>query len=220
MASIESEAQLPAAYRIGRGAVQAGSQCPAAEAALIFGRSGGGYDCRHSIWPAGPTAMRHHALATAFAAFVALAGFGTAASAQPASAPAAAPAAPTLRLSAQATRSVALDEMVDRLAEDHANARLLAQGLAAIDGVLLDPDLVQTNIVYFDVDPSKLDASSLSAALLERGVLINPTGTHRLRAVTNYQVSAADVETVLGAIEEVLAGGQRTDGASAAMLYR
>ncbi len=115
---------------------------------------------------------------------------------------------------------VALDEMVDRLAADHANARLLAQGLAAIDGVLLDPALVQTNIVYFDLDPSKMDAPSLSAALGERGVLINPTGSQRLRAVTNYQVSAADVETVLGAVEEVLAGGERAASGPAAMVYR
>lgn len=115
---------------------------------------------------------------------------------------------------------VALDEMVDRLAEDHANARVLAQGLAAIDGVLLDPELVQTNIVYFDLEPSRMDASSLSAALVERGVLINATGSHRLRAVTNYQVSAADVETVLGAIEEVIAGGERAASGPAAMLYR
>ena len=57
---------------------------------------------------------------------------------------------------------VALDEMVNRLAEDHANARLLARGLAAIDGVLLDPDRVQTNIVYFDLDPARLDAAALA----------------------------------------------------------
>jgi threonine aldolase len=104
---------------------------------------------------------------------------------------------------------VALDEMVDRLAEDHANARLLAQGLAGIDGVLLDPQSVQTNIIYFDVDPgqhpAQRTAPQVSAGLAQRGVLMNPTGAQRLRAVTNYQVSAADVETVLGAMEEILA---------------
>jgi threonine aldolase len=115
---------------------------------------------------------------------------------------------------------VALDEMVDRLAEDHANARMLAQGLAAIDGVLLDPALVQTNIIYFDLDPARMDAPSLSAALAQRGVLINPTGSQRLRAVTNYQVSATDVETVLGAIEDVLAGDERVVGGPTTMLYR
>lgn len=62
--------------------------------------------------------MRHLASIAVFAAFVVLAGFGTAASAQPAAAPAAVPAAPTLRLSAQATRSVALDEMVVVLASE------------------------------------------------------------------------------------------------------
>ncbi len=68
-----------------------------------------------------------------------------------------------------------------------------------------------------------MDAASLSAALAERGVLINPTGSHRLRAVTNYQVSAADVETVLGAIEEVLAGwrtsGKGPDGHAVSLAY-
>ncbi len=97
---------------------------------------------------------------------------------------------------------VALDEMVDRLAEDHANARLLAQGLAATAGIELDPTAVETNIVYFDVDCAAQTAAQLSAALAHRGVLMNPTGSQRLRAVTNYQVTTADIEVVLGAIEE------------------
>jgi threonine aldolase len=115
---------------------------------------------------------------------------------------------------------VALDEMVDRLADDHANARRLAYGLAAIDGVILDPSAVQTNIVYFDLAAGAIDAPALSAALAAHGVLINPTGPQRLRAVTNYQISAADIETVLGAVEEVLQRGVRAEGGQAAMLYR
>jgi threonine aldolase len=115
---------------------------------------------------------------------------------------------------------VALDEMVERLAEDHANARILAQGLAALDGVFLDPGAVVTNIVYFDLDTGKMDAPALSAALAQRGVLMNPTGAQRLRAVTSYQVSSADVETVLAAIEEVLAGTEHVKAGPAAMLYR
>lgn len=101
---------------------------------------------------------------------------------------------------------VALDEMLPRLAEDHANARLLARGLAAIDGIALDADAVQTNIVYFDVVAPAMSAADLSVALAERGVLINPTGPQRLRAVTNCQVSAADIEVVLGAVEEGVNG--------------
>jgi threonine aldolase len=115
---------------------------------------------------------------------------------------------------------VALDEMVDRLADDHAHAQLLAQGLAAIDGVLLDPATVQTNIVYFDLADSVLDAPSLSATLAAQGVLINPTGARRLRAVTNFQVSAADIETVLNTIEEALGCDARGVATPAAMLYR
>jgi threonine aldolase len=114
---------------------------------------------------------------------------------------------------------VALDEMVERLADDHDNARLLAHGLAAIDGVLLDPQTVETNIVYFDLAPGKVSAADLSAALALRGVLMNPTGAQRLRAVTNYQVSSTDIETVLGAIAEVLAG-DAVASAPAAFFYR
>ncbi|MBW7886275.1 MAG: low-specificity L-threonine aldolase [Caldilineaceae bacterium] len=96
---------------------------------------------------------------------------------------------------------VALEEMVERLAEDHANARLLAQGLAAIDGIAVDADAVETNIVYFNVVQPELSGAALSAALAAKGVLINPTGTRQLRAVTNYHVRAADIEQVLEAVE-------------------
>ncbi len=116
---------------------------------------------------------------------------------------------------------VALDEMVERLADDHDNARLLAQGLAVTSGVVLDPQTVQTNIVYFDLAPGKISAPELSAALAQRGVLMNPTGSHRLRAVTNYQVSSTDIETVLGAVAEVLASDNpATASAPAGLFYR
>lgn len=103
---------------------------------------------------------------------------------------------------------VALDTMVERLAEDHANAARLARGLAAIDGIGLDPAAVETNIVYFDLLRKDLSAGSLSLALAHRGVLMNPTASHRLRAVTHYHITASDVETVIGAVEEVVRGGR------------
>jgi len=106
---------------------------------------------------------------------------------------------------------VALDEMLDRLADDHDNARLLARGLAAIDGVILYAERVETNIVYFDLDPARQSAAELSAALAQRGVLMNPTGPRRLRAVTHCEVATTDIETVLGAIDEVL-NDHLTDG--------
>jgi threonine aldolase len=99
---------------------------------------------------------------------------------------------------------VALDEMLDRLADDHDNARLLARGLATMDGVILDAESVETNIVYFDLDPAQQSAPDLSAALARRGVLMNPTGSRRLRAVTHCEISATEIESVLSVIEELL----------------
>ena len=99
---------------------------------------------------------------------------------------------------------VALEEMVERLAEDHTHAQQLAQGLAAIDGIALDPATVQTNIVYFDVVKPGWSATQLSAALAAQGVLINATGRQRLRAVTNYHVTAPALARVLAVVEAAL----------------
>ena len=99
---------------------------------------------------------------------------------------------------------VALEEMVERLAEDHDNAQRLAQGLAAIDGIALDPAAVQTNIVYFDVVKPGWRAAQLSAALAAQGVLANATGGQRLRAVTNYHITAAEIDRTLAAVSEAL----------------
>ncbi|AOV15799.1 threonine aldolase [Acidihalobacter aeolianus] len=97
---------------------------------------------------------------------------------------------------------VALEEMVDRLAEDHTNARRLAEGLAALDGVYLSPTAVETNLVYFDL--AEVDAPTLCDALAARGILMSPTGTTGIRAVTHRHVSAADVERTLAAVAETL----------------
>ena len=92
---------------------------------------------------------------------------------------------------------VALDTMVDRLADDHANARRLAQGLANIDGLTVDPDTIQTNIVIFDVDPSVGMASGLINALKEEDVLVSSPGPHSIRMVTHREVDSADIEDAL-----------------------
>jgi threonine aldolase len=99
---------------------------------------------------------------------------------------------------------VALETMVDRLAEDHANAHRLAEGLARVPGILLDPSRVPTNIVLFDVAPGRMAARELSAALAARGVLINATGPRQLRAVTHYGITSGDVDLALQAVEEIL----------------
>ncbi len=92
---------------------------------------------------------------------------------------------------------VALDTMVDRLADDHANARRLAQGLANIDGLTVDPDSIQTNIVIFDVDQSVGMASDLINALKEEDVLVSSPGPHSIRMVTHREVDSADIEDAL-----------------------
>ena len=100
---------------------------------------------------------------------------------------------------------VALTQMVDRLAEDHANARRLAEGLAALPGIVLDPARVQTNIVIFELHRDDMTPEMLVERLKERGVWLFAIGGRRLRAVTNYHVTAADVERALAVFADVLA---------------
>ena len=95
----------------------------------------------------------------------------------------------------------ALDHHVDRLAEDHALARVLADGLAGLPGVTIDPDDVETNIVIFEHD----DPERLCASLKERGVLMGAVGGRRVRAVTHLDVDADGVQTALEALERVCA---------------
>ncbi|HZI19061.1 MAG TPA: GntG family PLP-dependent aldolase [Pyrinomonadaceae bacterium] len=101
---------------------------------------------------------------------------------------------------------VALEETPPRLAEDHANARRLAEGLAEIRGVRVDPERVRTNIVVFDLDGA--DATRVCARLREEhGVLASPFGPATIRMVTHYDVSAEDIERTLAALSRVLGAG-------------
>lgn len=101
---------------------------------------------------------------------------------------------------------VALETMVDRLAEDHANAHRLALGLAELPGIDLDPARVPTNIVIFGLAPGSAGgtAAEFAAALAARGVKINPTGPHHLRAVTHYGITAEDIDRALEAAAAIL----------------
>ncbi len=100
----------------------------------------------------------------------------------------------------------ALDHHVERLAEDHDNARHLARGLAEIDGIDVDPDLVETNIVFFDVVAPGWSAGELVAKLKLEGVGLGAFGPSRIRAVTHLDVARADVDRALSVIRAVLAG--------------
>jgi threonine aldolase len=100
---------------------------------------------------------------------------------------------------------VALEESPPRLHEDHANARRLAEGLAEIDGIRIDPETVVTNIVLFDVSETGIAADEICSRLKERNVLASGFGSS-IRMVTHYDVSGADIETTLREIKTVVSG--------------
>lgn len=102
---------------------------------------------------------------------------------------------------------VALETMVDRLAEDHDHAQRLAEGLARLPGIVLDPAQVQTNIVIFALAEDVLSTAEFVAGLAARGVKMGSIGGRRFRAVTHYGVGAGDIARALDAARAVLANG-------------
>ena len=98
----------------------------------------------------------------------------------------------------------ALKHNVDRLAEDHENARRFARRIAGAGGIEVDPDAVETNMVYIDVAGTGLAAPQVSARLLERGVRIGAMDARRMRAVTHLDVDTAGVEEAAEALRAVV----------------
>ena len=96
---------------------------------------------------------------------------------------------------------VALEKMIDRLAEDHANARRFAQGLSSIPGFTLNLERVQTNIIYFEFPPDIADFVPRAAA---RGVKLDSIGGRWVRAVTNRMVTAGDIDEALGRLGKLV----------------
>jgi threonine aldolase len=101
----------------------------------------------------------------------------------------------------------ALRHHVDRLAEDHDNARAFARGIAGLRGIALDPDQVETNIVIFDVAGTGLTAQALADRLLAgpARVRLSVMGDTRLRAVTHLDVSRKQVDAAVEAMAAILA---------------
>jgi len=99
---------------------------------------------------------------------------------------------------------VALDTMTERLAEDHANARLLAESLAQLAGVEIDPDGVQTNIIRFRLTGKK-SAPEVVAGLKRRGVLAGSYGPNAIRMVTHHDVSREQCQQAAARCGEELA---------------
>ena len=100
---------------------------------------------------------------------------------------------------------VALEESPAKLVTDHANARFLAEGLARIPGIQVDPAKVDTNIVVFDISATGLAPADVSAQLNRRGVLMNAINQRCLRAVTHYDVDRAQCAQAVEAVSESLA---------------
>jgi threonine aldolase len=96
----------------------------------------------------------------------------------------------------------ALRHHVERLAEDHARARRLAEGLAELPGIKLDPTEIETNIVFFDLTGA-LDAPTAVERLLALGVRMGALGPRSVRAVTHLDVSGADIDRTLAAARQV-----------------
>jgi threonine aldolase len=100
----------------------------------------------------------------------------------------------------------ALQHHVERLAEDHANAKLLATALAELPNVSLNPSDIETNIIFFDVGAAGLLAADLGAKLEAEGVRVSVLGRTKLRAVTHLDVSRSDIQCAIEVFRRVLVG--------------
>ena len=92
------------------------------------------------------------------------------------------------------------------MADDHANAKRLADGLANIDGLSVDANSIQTNIVIFDVDSKVATAQELIGALDREGVKVTYPGQQSIRMVTHRHIDSADVDEALGRVSNVVKG--------------
>jgi threonine aldolase len=99
---------------------------------------------------------------------------------------------------------VALERMVERLAEDHDNATRLANGLAGIDARLVDLEQARTNIVHIDFGATGRASAPIVAALLERGIRIKPIDEETCRMVTHWGLLRDDIDFALESIENLL----------------
>ena len=98
---------------------------------------------------------------------------------------------------------VALETMIDRLAEDHAHARQLAEGLAQVPGIMVDPNQCQSNIVFVEVEPGLGPVQEFIGRLSQEGVRVSYPGANRFRMVTHRHISAEDVDTAIDRVAGV-----------------
>jgi threonine aldolase len=99
---------------------------------------------------------------------------------------------------------VALEQMVERIEEDHKNAKRLAVGISRIPGLQIDPANVQTNIVYFELKSDLLTPEALVIQVDQKGVKFMHMGHSRCRMVTHYGIDSEDIDTALAVMAEVM----------------
>lgn len=113
----------------------------------------------------------------------------------------------------------AMENHVERLAVDHENAKTLAKEISKIDGLSIQVDDVETNLVFFEVDSKLGNAAQLSAALLERGVKIGASGSQRLRACTHLDVNRDHISQAAEVLRQTIQAGFRQYKGSATGPY-
>jgi threonine aldolase len=98
----------------------------------------------------------------------------------------------------------AMDHHIERLADDHRNAQVIAEAIADVPGLKLVPPDIHTNLVWFEIDPDLGSAKDVFNGLKERGVLVGNGGEQVLRACTHLDISAADAERAADIIRKTL----------------
>lgn len=99
---------------------------------------------------------------------------------------------------------IALEKMIERLEEDHKNAQILGEGLAKIEGIKVDLETVQTNMVYFDLQESGMDTYKFLPKLAEYNILGSPRPPTKVRLVTHYGINREDIYTTIAAIKKII----------------
>lgn len=99
---------------------------------------------------------------------------------------------------------IGIEEMTDRLWEDHENVKFITNGLKNVKGIKVDENTVQTNIVMVDILDDRYNGESLTKELEEKGILVSHIGKNRIRLVTHYYFKKEDVPKVVSAFKEIL----------------
>lgn len=113
----------------------------------------------------------------------------------------------------------ALEHHVERLADDHAHARMLAEEIADIPGLRIDLNEVESNLVFFEVDPAWGTGGELAARLREDGVLTYATGPQRLRACTHLDIGREQIVAAARTLRSIMTGRTRAVAVPADLAY-